>query len=150
MPDGLSREQVSTINQLVRDNEIDAARKLLTTWKAPDALAKLNARHPETPKSKTTPVQPQTVVVVSPWGAQTYTPPANFTSRLLLAIVLLCFGVIPGLMVLPVFASEARRNPTAPGAQALLWLNRAAFGACLALLALFVLVLVLQYIQAQG
>lgn len=49
--------------------------------------------------------------------------PQSFTGKLVVAIVLLWVGVIPGLIAVSIFSQEAKRFPDAPGAGGLIFLN---------------------------
>jgi len=58
----------------------------------------------------------------------------SFTIKFAISLVLLFVLFIPGLVATTVFAGEARRYPDAPGAMALIWLNRLAWGSVIFML----------------
>jgi hypothetical protein len=76
----LTREQTDTINGLVRIGEIDEARALLTKWGATEALARLNARHPQVSGQLPADTRP---------GQNTKTPPKMRGSVILLSLLIL-------------------------------------------------------------
>jgi hypothetical protein len=89
MPDGLSRDKIDTINDLVRSGQIDAARSLLTAWNAKDSLAKLNAKHPPEVKAAK-PVQPAPPPqAAQKQGRSTYERVRNFALFVLLIVLVI-------------------------------------------------------------
>lgn len=52
----------------------------------------------------------------------------SFTNKLVIAFVLLWFAFVPGWIATMIWAGEAKRSPDAPGAKAMILLNRVTFG----------------------
>lgn len=63
----------------------------------------------------------------------------SFTTKLVLSVVLLFFLFVPGLIATSMFANEAKQYPNAPGAKAMILLNRFVFGLLVLFLALMVI-----------
>jgi hypothetical protein len=96
MPDGLSREQTTTINTLVRDGQYDAARSLLTKWNAKDSLKILNAKHPPEAVKPVVAAKPSKPAQPAPppqaaqkQGRSTYERVRNFALFVLLIVLVI-------------------------------------------------------------
>ena len=53
----------------------------------------------------------------------------NFSAPLAVAIILLCLGILPGIVVLAIYAPQAKQYPDAPHAKSIIYLNRFVFAA---------------------
>lgn len=107
-------EQMKRAKALIQHKHYDDARALLITIDHPKAdvwLSRLNQMsHPA--------VMPASQPIAE----------KSFTTKLFVSIVLLLFWAVPGVIALAIFAPEAKRYPNAPGAGALILLNKLAFG----------------------
>jgi|GEM_PF-4152560 len=110
-------EQMQQAKALIQQKRYDDAKAILITVDHPKAdvwLDRLNKMSGAT-------VSPTTPVI------QQVSQDKSFTVKLFVSIVLLLFWAVPGVIALAIFAPEAKQYPDAPGAQALIWLNRFAF-----------------------
>lgn len=117
-------EQMQKAKTLIQQKRYEDARAILITVDHPTAEMWLNRLNSITNSNMS---------VAQPASEK------SFTVKLFLSIVLLLFWVLPGIIALAIFAPEAKKYPDAPGAKALIFLNKIAFG----LLALFLIVLVI-------
>ena len=107
-------EQMQRAKTLIQSKRYDDARALLITIDHPKAdvwLTRLNQMGPAT-------------VAAAPQPAAA---DKSFTAQLFITILLLLFWAIPGLIALAIFAPEAKKYPDAPGAGALILLNKYIF-----------------------
>lgn len=105
-----TKEQMQRARTLIQQKRYDDARALLITINHPKADQWLNRLN----RMGT--------------GSIQTTSDKSFTVKLFISIVLLLFWVVPGVIALAIFAPEAKKYPNAPGARALILLNRFAFG----------------------
>lgn len=123
-----TEQQLQKAKALIEAKRYEDARALLITIEHPTAdkwLERLD-------KFSVPPAQPAPVIPVS-FPAPTVAP-QSFTVKLVVTLVLLWFFFIPGLIALTIFAKEAKQYPNAPGAGALLLLNKWIFWIFVALL----------------
>jgi hypothetical protein len=103
-------EQMQKAKTFIQQKRYDDARALLITIDHPKAELWLNR--------------------LNQMGNGTIQPSSDksFTAKLFVSILLLLLWIVPGVIALAIFAPEARKYPDAPGARALIVLNRFAFG----------------------
>lgn len=106
--------QMERVRKLIQQKRYDDARALLITIDHPKAETWLNRLN-------------QMAAASTPKQTVTVTADKSFTVKLFVSIVLLLFWLIPGVIALAIFAPEAKKYPDAPGAKALIILNRFAF-----------------------
>jgi hypothetical protein len=103
-------EQMQKAKTFIQQKRYDDARAILITIDHPKAELWLNR--------------------LNQMGSGTIQPSSDksFTAKLFVSILLLLLWIVPGVIALAIFAPEARKYPDAPGARALIFLNRFAFG----------------------
>ena len=103
-------EQMQRAKELIQAKRYDDARALLVTIDHPKAGMWLNRLNQ----------------MGSSGSIQTASD-KSFTTKLFISIVLLLFWAVPSIIALAIFAPEAKKYPDAPGAKALIALNRFTF-----------------------
>lgn len=137
--------------ELIKEQRYNEARALLSGVQHPKAyewLAQLNRIAPAMPTPQPPPVPREYPV---PFQSYSAAPPQSFTTKLVLTVLLLFVGVVPGLIALVIFSREAKEAQAysavkLPGAQGLITLNRFIFAIIIIGLAFLVLFMLLPLI----
>lgn len=117
-----------TAKKLIQEKRYEDAKALLITIDHPTADKWLQRL--------------QTISVPTTSIPQTRDSDQDFTTKLVLTIVLLFFAFLPGLIALTIFKPQAQKHPAAPGAQGILLLSKITTWIMRILLVLIVILLV--------